>query len=334
MIDAPRLARDFTIRRIIVAADASEHGRAALEAAAMLGERLHAEVEGVFVEDIDLVHLAELPVGREFHLISGQARAFDRELLEIQFGAEAAEARRALRTLTDRAQVRSTFRVVRGRVDAEVIAAASEGDLLVLGTFSRSIGIPRRPGSTAVAAAERAPRSVLLLRRGAKIAGRPIAVHDGSDGADVALEAAVRLATSAREALTVLLVAETACCARATRSRRDRAPRHAATSDPACRGGRSPRLAASCANTAPAGGQLRLARPPSGAGPATHDALGVRPPPGGESSGPVHLGDRPAAHVRLAGAKAKAGDLTRAEQSRWRSGVGPFSPRDVLASPS
>ncbi len=204
-----RAPRDFTIRRIIVAADASEPGRAALEAAAMLGERLHAEVEGVFVEDIDLVHLAELPVGREFHLISGHARAFDRELLENQFGAEAAEARRALRTFTERAHVRSTFRVVRGRVDAEIIAAAGEGDLLVLGTFSRSIGVPRRPGSTAVAAAERAPRSVLLLRRGAKIAGRPIAVYDGSDGADVALEAAVRLATSSHEALIVLLVAET-----------------------------------------------------------------------------------------------------------------------------
>jgi nucleotide-binding universal stress UspA family protein len=176
----------------------------------MLGERLHAEVEGVFVEDIDLVHLAELPVGRELHLISGHAHAFDRELLENQFGAEAAEARRTLRTLTERAQVRSTFRVVRGRVDVEIIAAAGAGDLLVLGTFSRSIGGPRRPGATAVAAAERAPRSVLLLRRGAKIAGRPIAVHDGSDGADAALDAAVRLAAGTGKALTVLVIGETA----------------------------------------------------------------------------------------------------------------------------
>ncbi len=219
MSRAPRGARDFTIRRIIVAADASEHGRAALEAAMMLGERFHAEVEGVFVEDIDLVHLAELPVGRELHLISGHARAFDRELLENQFGAEAAEARRTLRMLTERGHVRSTFRVVRGRVEAEIIAAAGTGDLLVLGTFSRSIGVPRRPGSTALAAAERAPRSVLLLRRGARIAGRPIAVHDGSDGADVALEAAVGLATSVGGALTVLLVAETAEAADALQAR-------------------------------------------------------------------------------------------------------------------
>ncbi len=210
MTRAPRPPREFTVRRIVVAADASEHGRAALEAAAMLGERLHAEVEGVFVEDINLVHLAELPVGREVHLVSGHARAFDRELLESQLGAEAAEARRALRTLTERARVRSSFRVVRGRVETEIIAAAGEGDLLVLGTFSRSIGTPRKAGSTAVAAAERAPRSVLLLRRGARIAGRPIAVHDGSEGAEIALEAAARLAASAGETLTVLVIADTA----------------------------------------------------------------------------------------------------------------------------
>ena len=185
----------------------------------MLGERLHAEVEGVFVEDINLVHLAELPVGREFHPISGNARAFDREVLENQFGAEAAEARRALRALTERAHVRSTFRVVRGRVDAEVITAAEDGDLLVLGTVSRQVGASRRAGSTALAVAERAPRSVLLLRRGAKITGRPLAVHDGSAGADVALDAAVRLASSSGEALTVLLVSDTVNVADALQAR-------------------------------------------------------------------------------------------------------------------
>ena len=46
MIRAPRVSREFTVRRIVVAADSSEPGRAALEVAAMLGERLHAEVEG------------------------------------------------------------------------------------------------------------------------------------------------------------------------------------------------------------------------------------------------------------------------------------------------
>lgn len=219
MSRAPRPQRGFMVRRIVVAADASEHGRAALEAAATLAARLQADVEGVFVEDIDLIHLGELAIGREVHLISGQARAYDRKLLEDQLIAEAAEARRALAALTERAHVRSSFRVVRGRVDAEIIAAAGEGDLLIMGTFSRSVGLSRRPGSAALAAATRSPRSVLLLRHGARIQGRPIVVHDGSEGADAALEAGARLAVGVGETLTVLLIAETAQAADALQAR-------------------------------------------------------------------------------------------------------------------
>ncbi len=200
--------REFTVRRIVEAADSSAQGRAALEAATDLAARLHAEVAGVFVEDIDLVNLAELPLGRELFLISGEARSFDREAVESRFRAEASEARRALKSLTDRARVTSSFRVVRGRVDTEVIAAAGEGDLLVLGVYSRAVGPRARPGSTALAAARRAPRSVLLLRPGGHVTGRVLLAYDGSEGAERALEAAMRLSRAAGGSLTALLIAE------------------------------------------------------------------------------------------------------------------------------
>jgi len=199
----------FTVRRIVVAADSSTHGRAALKAAADLAVRLDADIEGLFVEDIDLVHLAELPLGREMHLISGAARALDKETLEAELRAEASEARRALKSLCERARVRSNFRVVRGRVETEIIAAAGEGDLLVLGVFSRAIGPTQRPGSTALAAAEHAPRSVLLLRPGASVTGKALVAYDGSEGAELALDAGGRLAGEFDGSLTVLLIADT-----------------------------------------------------------------------------------------------------------------------------
>jgi nucleotide-binding universal stress UspA family protein len=214
--------RTFRVRRIVVAADGSTHGRAALRAAAKLGARLHAEVEGVFVEDINLVYLAELPLGREVHPISGEARRLDRGTLEGQLRAQAAEARRELKAQADRVRVRSTFRVVRGRVETEVISAAGEGDLLVLGTFGRSIGPRRRAGSTALAAAERAPRSVLLLRPGATVTGKPLAAYDGTAGAALALEAAARLAGGDGGTVTVLIAADTPDRADELQSRAER----------------------------------------------------------------------------------------------------------------
>ncbi len=204
MIAAP----GFVVRRIVVAADSSDQSHAALEAAAALAARLDAEIEGLFVEDIDLVHLAELPFGREVHPISGETRVFDKQAIETQLRAEAAGARRALKAVAERARVRSTFRVVRGRVTTEVITAANEGDLLILGVHSRSVGPRPRPGATAIAAARGAPRSVLLLRRGDRITGKALVAYDGSDGAELALAAAAWLAGVAGGKLTALLVAE------------------------------------------------------------------------------------------------------------------------------
>lgn len=201
--------RKFIVERIVVAVDSSAQGRAALEAATALGAQLHAQVQGLFVEDIDLVNLSDLPFGREVHLISGRTREFDRAALEAQLRAEAAQARRALEAHARRARVRCSFRVVRGRVETEVIAAAGDADLLILGTASRPIGPGRGPGSTAVAAAERAPRSVLLSRPEASVRGRPLVAFDGTEGSDLALDAALSLVADRNDGITVLLVAAT-----------------------------------------------------------------------------------------------------------------------------
>jgi nucleotide-binding universal stress UspA family protein len=199
--------REFAVRRIVVAVDSSAAAQEALEAAAALAARLNAELIGLFVEDIDLVNLAGLPVGREIRLSSGQTREFDQLALEEGFRIAAARARRYLQQMSARSRVVSTFRTVRGRVETEVVAAAAEGDLLILGTAARSVGFRWRPGSIAAAAAARAPRSVLIMRPGGRLEGKALLIYDGSPGRGLALEAALRLVSARDDALTVLLVA-------------------------------------------------------------------------------------------------------------------------------
>lgn len=184
----------FSVRRIVVAVDGSAHALAALETAAALAQRMEAEIEALFVEDIDLLNLAALPFGTEFSLTTGRSRPYDDKVLADQLRSEAARARRALETLARQSHVRSTFRVARGRVAAEVMAAAAAADLLILGAAGRAIGFRFRPGRVALAVSEKAPRSVLLLRAGARLAGKPLVPYDGSAGADKALDAAAVLA--------------------------------------------------------------------------------------------------------------------------------------------
>ena len=83
-------------RRILVALDASSHSHAALAAAVALAGRLHSELQGIFVEDINLLRLAELPFAREVRFGLSAARPVQGEELQRGLRARAAVLRREL----------------------------------------------------------------------------------------------------------------------------------------------------------------------------------------------------------------------------------------------
>jgi len=198
-------AAPVRIRRILVAVDSSAHGRAALETAAWLGDRLDAEIEALHVEDADLVRLAELPFGREFLLGSGEPRTFDVTVMEERVRSARFRAQHVFRTVSAHVRVHTRFRVQRGSVIAELVAAAAEADLVILGMSSESVP-GRRLGRTALAVAERAKISVLLLRAGAALSGRPLVCYDGAPDAARALAIARQIALR-DEPVRVLVVA-------------------------------------------------------------------------------------------------------------------------------
>lgn len=183
----------FPVHSIMVAIDSSPHASAALEAAARLAVRLQAEIQGVFVEDINLVHLSELPLGREVRLLSGQMRDFDRKTLETDIKSEAGRVRRVFDAKLKGSNLRGVFKVVRGNVEAEVLNAAKGADLLVLGLAGHSAERGTLAGSTALASAARAARSVLLLRAAMVSTDRAVVLFDDGPGALRALEAAANM---------------------------------------------------------------------------------------------------------------------------------------------
>ncbi len=185
-------------RRIVVALDTSEDSLAALEAATKLAADLQAELLGLFVEDINLLRLAELPVAREVVYASSSARALDLPRLERALRMQAAELERALASAAETTNVRWTFRVARGQVATEVLATAQEADMLVLG----------RLGSTAHAAAAGAGRTVVLLERRVSLGRRVVVLFDGSKGAFRSLATAARLASENEQDLIVAICDE------------------------------------------------------------------------------------------------------------------------------
>ncbi|MBK6326147.1 MAG: universal stress protein [Chloroflexi bacterium] len=111
------------IQRILVALDASPHSLAALEAAIDLAERLDAELQGLFVEDINLLRLAQLPFARELRYPLPGSQKVDTLHMEEQLRGQAAQAQRLFQQLAEDHKIKHSFTVVRGVVASSLLRA-------------------------------------------------------------------------------------------------------------------------------------------------------------------------------------------------------------------
>ena len=177
--------------RILVALDASPQSVAALRAAVELAALLEAELEGLFVEDINLLHLCGLPFGREIGSYTASVRQLDNRAMERRLRVLAVVIREAMEREAAQLPVRWTFQVRRGAVVAELLAASQSAAMLSLGRAGRS----RRQtlGSVAESIVRQSSRPVLILGEQGGLQ-RPLALlYTGTEAADRALRLAINL---------------------------------------------------------------------------------------------------------------------------------------------
>jgi nucleotide-binding universal stress UspA family protein len=198
---------DMIIRRILVALDVSPPSLAALEVAADLAGQLQAELMGLFIEDVNLLKLAQLPFVNEIQYPRAAVQKIDLISMETQLRMVADQARALLRESAERRNLVWNFRVVRGVVANEIQTAAREADLLVLGRISRRLVRSDRVGSTAAAVVNKTKQPVLLLHAGLDLSRPILLFYDGSDAAHLALKISALLA-AINESLFILIWAE------------------------------------------------------------------------------------------------------------------------------
>jgi nucleotide-binding universal stress UspA family protein len=197
------------IRRILVALDATPNSLAALRSAAELAASLDSELVGLFVEDAEMLEAAQLTTTREVGSFSAVVRDLGCGDLRRQMLAQAEQAQRALASTAGKLGVRWTFRVARGHVPSELLAATRQADLVTVGRSATPWGSARTLGPTLCRLIEQGTGYLLILQRGHRLGAVTVVVHDGASSGDEALRLGASMAGSRRGGrLLVLLPAE------------------------------------------------------------------------------------------------------------------------------
>lgn len=118
--------------RIIVALNACRRDLGGLELAANLAARKGCELEALFVEEVNLSHVANLPFTKELTRASGTEREFDPPRIERTQRASLYRIQQAIDRFTEELQVRARLRVVRGHFVRTALAIEGDVDVLVL----------------------------------------------------------------------------------------------------------------------------------------------------------------------------------------------------------
>lgn len=196
---------ESAIRRILVAADASEDAAAAMEAAVELAAATGAEIRGIYVEEERILQAGRLSITREISLFAEEPREIGHRELEKQLRAHARRVQGQLQKMAERAQVPWSFSRTRGEVVAELRRASEGMDLVALGATGRSF--KKAPGSTVDELAAEAPSPVLVLRRSTRLGLGVHALYDGTEPAREAVALAAELSRREQPPLTVYLLA-------------------------------------------------------------------------------------------------------------------------------
>ena len=191
---------DLSARRIVVAVDGSGPAFAALREAAALAARLRAELDAVFVEDERWARVAALPVARVVAVRGAQAPSA--EEMDRERRALARRVERHVREAAEARRARWAFRVARGDVARELLAAGEGADLFVLGRRGRNA--EGALGTTAARVALELALPVVLLGERETLGAPVLALEE-----DVPYERAVDAAAyiAGRDGAVVELVA-------------------------------------------------------------------------------------------------------------------------------
>jgi nucleotide-binding universal stress UspA family protein len=196
------------IERIVVALDATSENRTAIATAARLAARWKAHLHGVFVEDDDLIRLANLPFARQVTLGFG-VETLNLQQAQRQMRAFAERGRHELAAAARRHGVEWSFEIVSDAATSR-IGAAETTDFLVCGITTRPIGGHFRVECRWWSVVEPGTSSFLMAHHDRHDGGVAVLLHDRDATAERLVAVAAQLAEAHGDRLAVICTPELA----------------------------------------------------------------------------------------------------------------------------
>jgi len=123
---------ELKISRILLAFDAWGCSPASLQRAISLAEQIKAQIHGVYIEDSDLLQMAELPFTREVSFGTAQPRSLNSTALNRRLRSLANELRLMLEQQAKLAAIYATFSTVRGQRLPIILQESRSANLTIL----------------------------------------------------------------------------------------------------------------------------------------------------------------------------------------------------------
>lgn len=202
------------IKSILIAADNSKSGKAAIATGIKFAKSIGAKVKCLYVEDI-LRLLAWQPtelIGAAITaspVISQGRPTLEQVEVEKEFIQEAKALKDIFNFNKKELGVEGDFIVIRGKIDDEIASAAKRVDMVVIGrrgstTYPLNIS---EPGPTAENLLRTTTRPVMVVPPDAKFGNKTLIAYDGSSTAQRALTTAAQVTTALKGEIAIISIA-------------------------------------------------------------------------------------------------------------------------------
>jgi hypothetical protein len=123
---------ELNITRILLAFDAWGCSPASLQRALSLAAQIKAQIHGLYIEDSDLLQMAELPFTREVSFSTARSRNLNSATLNRNLRQLANEMRLMLEEQAKPAAIYTTFRIIRGKRLPIILQESDQANLVIL----------------------------------------------------------------------------------------------------------------------------------------------------------------------------------------------------------